>query len=473
VQEGRAASWAALLEPSHAVSATVVVLGILAPAFSSFITATVLPTALAEIGGLGLYAWASTAYAVTSILGSAGCSVLLRKAGTRGAVVIAAILFVLGAAACGAAPSMPVIIAGRGLQGVGGGMMIAAVHRVVREVFPEELWPRMLATISGAWGIAALGGPAVGGILAGRGAWRVAFWAVAPMAVVTAVLTWRILHSSETDGAPGSRVPLGRLLLICVSVLCVGSVANAGSTVARAELLAGAVISIVLTFRLDGAARVRLFPSGMLSLGGRVGKGFWMIFLLAMATTPGGVFIALLVQVLHGVSPAVAGYLYAGQALSWTIAALLSARLAGHRVRVALVLGPALTAAGFAGLFTTIASGPVAAIAASVALVGGGIGTCWAHIGTVVLASGRHDEGAVTAAMIPSTQLFAVALGSALSGVIASAAGLSDGASKPVAALAGAWLFGSFVLAPLGALVIASRLGLAAHAGAAVSSAAR
>ena len=91
-------------------------------------------------------------------------------------------------------------------------------------------------------------------------------------------------------------------------------------------------------------------------------------------------------------------------------------------------------------------------------LVGLGIGTCWAHIGTAILSSGRPDEGVLTASMIPSTQLFAVALGAALSGVIANAAGLGSSASPPAAALAGAWLFGSFVAAPLAALVIGSRL---------------
>jgi hypothetical protein len=92
-------------------------------------------------------------------------------------------------------------------------------------------------------------------------------------------------------------------------------------------------------------------------------------------------------------------------------------------------------------------------------LIGLGIGTCWAHVGAAILSSGRPNEGALTAAMIPSTQLFAVALGAALSGVIANAAGLGSSASPPAAALAGAWLFGGFVAAPLAALVIGARLG--------------
>ena len=118
-----------------------------------------------------------------------------------------------------------------------------------------------------------------------------------------------------------------------------------------------------------------------------------MIFFVAMSTTPGSVYLALFLQILHGIPAAAAGYFYAGQSLAWTAAALLSARLAGSRARGALVVGPLMIAAGFVGLFATIASGPVAAIAVSVALVGGGIGTCWAHVGSIVLGSARQGGG--------------------------------------------------------------------------------
>ena len=157
-------------------------------------------------------------------------------------------------------------------------------------------------------------------------------------------------------------------------------------------------------------------------------------------------------------TPAAAGYLYAAQSVSWTVATLVSARVPAARVHRVIVLGPFVTAAGFVGLFLTIGSGPILAIAVSLLLVGGGIGACWAHVAALVLSSARDDEGAVTASMIPTTQLFAVALGSALSGVIANAAGLAGGASRPATALAGTWLYGSFVAIPLAALVIASRL---------------
>ena len=444
--------------PPPILSALVVVSSILAPAFGAFITATILPSAIAEIGGLAIYAWASTAYAVGSILGSAGSSVVALKVGTRRGVFLAVGVFVAGAAICATAPSMPVVVVGRGVQGLGSGVLIASAHSLVRELFPETLWQRMLTVISCAWAIPALGGPVVGGVLAGLGLWRAAFWVMAPIALVAGAFTWSILPRSETHDTRATRVPFGRLALICLSVLCIGSIANTRATTARAALFAGAVASVALMLRLDGRAPTRLFPTGMLSLQTRIGKAFYLVFLLGMSTTPGGVYVPLLVQVLHDVTPAGAGYLYAVQSLSWTAGTLLSARVSPARAHTVIMLGPVLTATGFAGLFFTIGAGPVVMIAASLMLVGVGIGTCWAHIGTAILSSARPEEGALTASMIPSTQLFAVALGAALSGVIANAAGLAASASRPTAALAGSWLFGCFVAAPLAAFVIASRL---------------
>jgi len=451
-------SRAASRRPPPVLSALVVVSSILAPAFGAFITATILPSAIAEIGGLAIYAWASTAYAVGSILGSAGSSVVALKVGTRRGVVLAVGVFVAGAAICATAPSMPVVVVGRGVQGLGGGVLIASAHSLVRELFPETLWQRMLTAISCAWAIPALGGPVVGGVLAGLGLWRAAFWVMAPIALVAGALTWSILPRSEKHDTRATRVPFGRLALICLSVLCIGSIANTRTTTVRAALFASAAASVALMLRLDGRAATRLFPTGMLSLQTRIGKAFYLVFLLGMSTTPGGVYVPLLVQVLHDVTPAGAGYLYAVQSLSWTAGTLLSARVSPARAHTVIMLGPILTATGFAGLFFTIGSGPVVMIAASLMLVGVGIGTCWAHIGTAILSSARPEEGALTASMIPSTQLFAVALGAALSGVIANAAGLAASASRPTAALAGSWLFGCFVAAPLAAFVIASRL---------------
>jgi MFS family permease len=123
--------------PPPLLAALVVVSCILAPAFGAFITATVLPSAIGEIGGLAIFAWASTAYAVGSILGSAGSSVVALRIGARRAVVAAVVVFVAGAAVCATAPSMAIVVAGRGLAGLGSGVLIGSAHSLVRELFPK------------------------------------------------------------------------------------------------------------------------------------------------------------------------------------------------------------------------------------------------------------------------------------------------------------------------------------------------
>ncbi|MBM4442907.1 MAG: MFS transporter [Candidatus Rokubacteria bacterium] len=439
------------------VAGAVVLLAILVPATSLFIIATALPTVVADIGGLALYAWATIAYSVASIVGSAASSAAARRFGLRGGLAVASALFVTGSLACALAPTMAVIVAGRAVQGLGGGMIIGVVHATVRVVFPAHLWPRMLATISVAWGVAALTGPLIGGMLAQRGLWRATFWLMLPLVALVALLAWRLLPPRR-PGTGRERAPLGRLLLICAAVLSLALVANTPGARGRALLFTVTAVAITAAFALDARAPARLFPSGLLSLRRPLGKAFLMIFLVAMATSPFAIYMALFVQAVHAATPTVAGYVFAAHSLAWTAAAIVTTRLPAAHVRMALIGGPVLMVLGFIGLALTLGRGPVAALAVAIVIEGIGIGTCWAHMGNVVLGAARADEEEATAALIPNTQLFAVAFGGALCGIVASAIGLTHEASPAVAAATGRALFGGSAAAALAAAVLALRL---------------
>ncbi len=442
----------------HALATAVVLLGIFAPAVNTFITATVLPSVVAEIGGLALYAWATTAYAVASLVGSAASSVAVRRLGSRIALAVAGAILAAGTAACGAAPAMEIVVVGRAIQGLGGGMMYGVVHGAVRELFPEAMWQSRLAMLSGTWGVAALGGPFIAGLMAQIGMWRSAFWGMVPIILAPGAIAWWLLPRRAPRHGPPARVPIGRLMLICAAVLCLASIANARSTPLRLLLLVGAAAAIVSTLRLDARARLRLFPSDMLSLGRPMGKAAAMIFLIAAAASPTGIFMPLLVRIVHDVPAAVAGYFYAGQSLAWSVTALWSAGIRAERLRAALIGGPLIMSLGLGAVAFTIGAGPVLGVAAGLAAVGVGIGICWAHIAKIVLASAREDEGEVSAALTPSTQLFAIAFGGAVSGIVASTTGLSHAASVPIAAFTGTVLFSGAALAPLVAALVAAGL---------------
>jgi MFS family permease len=79
---------------------------------------------------------------------------------------------------------------GRTGQGLGGGLLLGLSYSLTRIVYEERLWSRAMALISSMWGIATLSGPAIGGIFAQTGHWRLAFWVVLPIA---AFLAWLVV----------------------------------------------------------------------------------------------------------------------------------------------------------------------------------------------------------------------------------------------------------------------------------------
>lgn len=90
-------------------------------------------------------------------------------------------------------------------------------------------------------------------------------------------------------------------------------------------------------------------------------------------------------------------------------------------------------------------------------LVGFGIGLGWPHLLTRILQVASEQDKDTAAASITTLQLFAMAMGAALAGVISNVAGINDATGNTGIANAALWLFGLFTVAPVLALVMARR----------------
>ena len=154
--------WRDLLTGANAARSLVLAGGVGLHAVNIFIATTILPSVVADIGGLAFYAWNTTLFVVASIIGSAASAHALGRLAARGAYLLAVALFALGTLACAAAPTMPALLAARSVQGLGGGMLVALSYAMIRHLFPAALWPRAISLVSGMWGVAALTGPFVG-----------------------------------------------------------------------------------------------------------------------------------------------------------------------------------------------------------------------------------------------------------------------------------------------------------------------
>jgi hypothetical protein len=446
-----------LFRDGRAAHTVLLTLGVGVHAIDVFIITTILPSVVTEIGGAAFYTWSTMLYVVASILGTA-CGGFVRARYTlRRGYTGGALLFLSGSVGCAVAPSMAWLLLARAAQGLGGGMLIALSYGMVSELYPAALRPWVFSMISGMWGTAALLGPTVGGVFAAIGWWRGAFWAATPVIIGLIGLAWRTLPSAAGQGAT-ARFPGHRLLLLGVGVLCVAWSGQAVWLWLRLALIAGGGVLMGLTFRLDARAMTRLFPSQPLSLHRPVGTAYWMFFLLDVTSSQVTVFMPLVVQVLHGVSPLGAGYFAGLRSLAWTLAALFSAGLQGGWVRLVLWLGPLVITCGIAGQAAVVVNGSLAWLGVFMALHGAGIGICFAHLSSWTIAAARAGEENLTASSIATVRSLGQAFGAATAGLIANAAGLAQGVSAVTVASVATWVYGLCSFLPVVLTALALRL---------------
>lgn len=455
--------WSALLSGSNGIRSLALAGGVALHAINVYIVTTILPSVVAEIGGLDYYAWNTTLFIVASIIGSVLSAKLLAILGPRGAYGVAAGLFGLGTFVCALAPSMPVLLLGRFVQGLGGGLLFALAYAMIRLVFAEPLWPRAIAIVSGMWGVATLAGPAIGGTFAELGSWRMAFWAVLPATVLFAIMAFAVLpqKNQSTDERSGIAVPQLVLLVLAVFVVSLGSV-NA-QLVWNIAGVAAALFLVALLILIEGRAEKRLLPRGAFRLSTQLSMLFVTISVLAITVTVSEMFIPLFLQVLHAQTPLIAGYLSVIMSAGWTMGSIMSSGNQGRRAERAVRLAPFVAFTGMILLTLLMPGGSqgewlvLAPLSAAFALVGAGVGISWPHLLTRILQAAPPDEQNLASASITTVQLFAAALGSALAGMVVNLAGLTDPGGEAGTRSAAFWLFAVFALMPLFGVVSAAR----------------
>ncbi len=162
----------ALTESEHLYRLLVLCFGVWLYAADSTLVATVMPVAVEDIGGLPYLSWTYTLYQLGSVVTGAIAGLVVMRTGIVRTEIAAGILYVLGCALSGYAPDMTTMIVGRILQGMGGGALVSLAFIGASTLFPQKMWVRVIAVISGIWGISSLCGPLIGGYFVSGGNWR-------------------------------------------------------------------------------------------------------------------------------------------------------------------------------------------------------------------------------------------------------------------------------------------------------------
>ena len=454
--------WRELVSGRNAAYSLVLFGATILHAINVYITITILPSVVKDIGGLDYYAWNTTLFVVASILGAALATHLLQSLGPKGAYLVAAIVFALGTLVCALAPSMTVLLIGRFVQGLGGGFLYTLTYALIRIVFAERLWARAIGLEAAMWGVATLAGPAIGGMFAEFDAWRAAFWLLLAITGLFAAIALVILPRQQER--PGEIAGIAWLQLVLLTaatlILSWASILEDGRAIAGG--IAAAVVLTVALFVVEKRARSRLLPSDALNLRTRLGALYAAAALLSIGVQP-EIYVPYFIQMLHGQSPFVAGYLAALMSIGWTTGSMISAGWSDPLARRSIIAAPLLMGSGLAvaAVFMPIHGAGDWAILAPACLafgvVGLGIGLGWPHLYTHILDAARPEEQDVAVGAIVTVQLFAWSLGAAAAGMTANFAGITHPGGIEGASLAARWLFSIFALAPFLGLVVARR----------------
>ena len=111
--------------------------GVALYATNEFLTISLLPSTVAEIGGGRLYAWVVTLYLVGSVVAATTVNAMLLRFGARSSYLLALAVFGVASLVCAAAPNMEVLIAGRTLQGVAGGLLAGLGYALINSALPR------------------------------------------------------------------------------------------------------------------------------------------------------------------------------------------------------------------------------------------------------------------------------------------------------------------------------------------------
>ena len=180
-------------------------------AFESLAVTTIMPLVSRELDGAALYALAFAGPLATGVIGMVAAGNWSDRRGPVAPLYASVAMFVLGLLIAGTAATMPALVAGRLVQGLGGGAMTVALYVVVARVYPPVLHPKIFAAFSAAWVIPSLVGPFAAGIVAQMLSWHWVFLGVVGLVVPALLMIVPALRGCadrrDTRRTPGTGEP--------------------------------------------------------------------------------------------------------------------------------------------------------------------------------------------------------------------------------------------------------------------------
>lgn len=307
-----------------------VMLAMFMAAIEATIVATAMPVIVGDLGGFSLYSWVFSAYLLMNAVTVLIYGKLSDLFGRKPIITIGIIIFLIGSILCGFAQSMTMLIVFRFIQGLGAGAVMPIASTIVGDIYTKEERAKIQGYLSSVWGISAVMGPALGGLLVEYVSWRYVFWINIPLGILAIVVLWMYLHENVEKKKHDIDYPGAIFLTLSISTLMVllveGGTNWSWTSAPSLSLIAISILAFVLFVFQEQKAPEPMMPFSIWK------ERSILIANLTSLTT--GVmligissFLPAFVQGVMERSPIVAGFTLTTMSIGWPIAATAAGTL--------------------------------------------------------------------------------------------------------------------------------------------------
>lgn len=298
-------------------------------AINQTIVSTAMPRISAILNGMDLYTWVITIYLLTSTIATVLVGKLSDIYGRKPFLLSGIIFFIVGAFLCGTSINITQMIIYRGIQGVGGGIIMASAITAVGDLFaPRERakWTGMLMAI---FGFSSVIGPVLGGWMVDHMDWEWIFWIFLPVGIVSFVLIWKLFPKVERNY--GEKVDYwGSLFLTLAIVPMLIGFTWAGTkyewvSIQTLGLFGAFAISLVIFILVERKVQspvlpLSLFRNTIVTISNLSG------FLMNAGMMGALMYLPFYIQGVQGVSPTYSGYVTMPMSLSMIVLSILTGK---------------------------------------------------------------------------------------------------------------------------------------------------
>jgi EmrB/QacA subfamily drug resistance transporter len=370
------------------------------------IVGTALPRIVSDLGGLNHLSWVVTAYLLTSTASTPLWGKISDLYGRRPMFQTAITVFVAGSVLSALAESMPMLIGGRAIQGIGAGGLMALALSIVGDVIPPRERGRYQGYFGAVFGFASVSGPLVGGWFTDGPGWEWIFWINVPIGIAALVATTIALRDMPKVRREHKIDYLGAAVIVASVTAILLYTAWAGNEYGWTDpyslaLLAGGVLLAGLFVWVESRAEepiipLRLFRNRVFS------PTVAFTALLGVAMFGGIIFLPVYFQVVRGMTPTESGLALVPMMAGILLTSIGSGRLMTRtgRYKVFPIVGAGVVTVAYLLLRTLGAETPYWQVGLFIFVLGAGLGFTMQTVVTAVQnAVERRDMGAATSSV--------------------------------------------------------------------------